>query len=72
MSSRWKHLESVNAENEIEHSLNLLEELELRLGTHLEKPGDLDRCRDLAHRIRELKCILYLRSELRNINPSPG
>jgi hypothetical protein len=54
---------------EIELAINDLKWVEARLGTAAELAGDMDRARELAHRINNLLTSYRLKSDLRDIGP---
>jgi hypothetical protein len=47
-------------------TIDELKSVEKNLGTTLEKPGDLDKARDLAHRINNLLTAYRLSCDLRD------
>ena len=54
---------------DIELAINDLKLVEARLGTPAELAGDMDRARELAHRINNLLTSYRLNSDLRDIGP---
>jgi hypothetical protein len=56
---------------EIELRINELKTVEARLGTLSELAGDLDRARELAHKVNNLVTTYRLGSDLRDIDRDP-
>jgi hypothetical protein len=54
---------------DIELAINDLKLIEARLGTPAELASDMDRARELAHRINNLLTSYRLNSDLRDIGP---
>jgi hypothetical protein len=63
---RERAREHVEMLKEVGLRIDELKAVEKNLGTPLEKPGDLDRARELAHRINNLLTAYRLSCDLRD------